>query len=166
MVLLYECTVRLWIKNLPPLLFPPFPLPSPPPRRSADAVCKSVGIKIAGTLEHSQWIPDWLVRGVAAGAVSGSFKSGIVVDLGQVGGVVATDGLSSIQKVSKFNGNVVLIYGTRDEIMPSTFADDFEAACASTTGKFTKVTVVDGQHHCEQFSSPVQCTSIAKGLKL
>lgn len=85
---------------------------------------------------------------------------------GRVAGIVQTDGLSSVRKVASFNGDVVLIHGDHDQIMPNAFADEFETACAGTAGRFVKITVVNGGHQCEHFMSQGQCAAIASGLGL
>merc|ERR1712032_501409 len=80
-------------------------------------VTRDVNIEVGGASVH---LPSWLVAGVMGGA----WRSGHQVDLGR-DVHVTTDGLRTLKKVSTFPGNLFVIYGTQDELMPISFADSF-----------------------------------------
>ena len=112
----------------------------------------------------SQWIPAWVGSSIAQGAMDATFQSGMDVDLGH-GRIVKTDGLSSVDKVKKYQGSLVICYGTADHIMPVSFADDFEHAYKGE--RFTRIEIKGKGHWCDQFGNEElsERLTVALGLK-
>ena len=129
---------------------------------SAAAVSKHMAVKIAKN-NISKWIPAWMASSFAQGAIAATFQAGVDVDLGRAG-TVTTDGLSSVEKLKRFQGPVVLCYGTADHIMPVSFADDFESAYNGAS--LTRIVVENGGHWCDQFEDEgmSEVLSLALGL--
>jgi len=102
------------------------------------------------------WLPAWFLRGVGRAA----FQPGLSVDLGKAG-VVITDGLSSVNKLRSYGGQVVIIYGDADHMMPSSFADDFEEAFSQTA---TRILIPGGGHDCEYLCDEEKVRLLYQGL--
>ena len=107
----------------------------------------------------SKWIPAWVGSSIAQGAMDATFQSGVDVDLGH-GRSVKTDGLSSVDKVKKYQGSLVVCYGTADHLMPVSFADDFEHAYEGE--RFTRIEIKGKGHGQVELSERL---SVALGLK-
>jgi dienelactone hydrolase len=122
---------------------------------SALAETAHVGKELMGLT----WAPDWLLRGIGRGG----FKPGVQVDLGAAG-VVVTDGLASVDKVKTYTGRLVIIYGDADHLMPNSFADDFDAAYASSGGKATRIMIPGGGHECSYLQDDATVRRVYEGL--
>jgi dienelactone hydrolase len=113
-------------------------------------------------------IPAFFSAGVAKGVIGRAFAPGESVDLGRAG-VVETDGLCTVRKVRSFVGKFVVVYGTADDIIPSSFADEFEAA-AGAVASFAAVKLDGGgrgaAHEFTQFDDSAKCDEIAEALGL
>lgn len=138
---------------------------------SASAVAKTYAVACAKGI--SEWIPAWLASSVAEGAMGAALECGVNVDLGRAGSVT-TDGLSSVDKVKRFKHRLVVIYGTKDHIMPVSFADDFERAYKGY--QFTRIEIDEhltmsksagwqpGGHRCDQFENEQKSHVLAVAL--
>ena len=111
----------------------------------------------------SQWIPAWVGSSIAQGAMDATFQSGMDVDLGH-DRIVKTDGLSSVDKVKKYQGSLVICYGTADHIMPVSFADDFEHAYEGE--RFIRIEIKGKGHSCDQFGDEEMSERLSVALGL
>ena len=89
-----------------------------------------------------------------------SFQPGLSVDLGKAG-VVITDGLRSVDTLRTYGGQLVIIYGDADRMMPSSFADDFEKAFSRTA---TRILIPGGGHDCAYLEDEEKVRLFHQGL--
>lgn len=108
--------------------------------------------------EHTSF-PAWLARG----AMGGGFRAGTNVRLGG-GRVVQTDGLASVSKVARFQGALVVVYGTQDHLMPVSFADSFVQAYRGPHA--TRVEIEGGGHDCRWiYTMPDKVKEVINGTR-
>ena len=56
--------------------------------------------------------------------------------------------------------------GTKDHLMPVSFADDFERAYEGGESSLTRIVIEDGGHSCDQFRNTEMCETLSVALEL